>query len=99
MTYLPRGARCFSFLTRLFEGKTMLQSALRIKSDIEIYLDGGIIANISVKLKDLPCLYIFSISIIVIHQRINPQKYVSFDLIQIIMDENHFEDSIRPSCH
>ena len=29
-------ARCFNFLTRLFEGKTMLQSALRIKSDIEI---------------------------------------------------------------
>ena len=69
------------------------------KESLAFYRDRGSIANISVKLKDLPCLYIFSISIIVIHQRNNPQKYVSFDLIQIIMDEKHFEDSIRPSWH
>ena len=69
------------------------------KKDLLFHLDRGSIANISVKLKDLPCLYIFSISIIVIHRRNNPQKYVSFDLIQIIMDEKHFEDSIRPSWH
>ena len=66
----------------------VLLLSIRNKEPHRFYPDGGSIANISVKLKDLLCLYIFSISIIVIHRRNNPQKYVSFDLIQIIMDEN-----------